>query len=864
MEFKFDPKIDYQIEAINSVIHVFKGQKNTYEDRPFIEENGIVPNLTHLSNDDILENLKQVQARNDIEDRTKKLDTTDFSIEMETGTGKTYVYLRTIMELFQKYGWQKYIIVVPSVAIREGVVKTLNQTKKHFKKLYGNINYNFFEYDSKNLQDIRSFSRNNNIEIMVITLHAFNKEEVNIMHRYRDILHGKKPADLIKQTNPILILDEPQNMESKKSKRALKEFNPLFTIRYSATHRKMYNLIYKLTPYDAYKKGLVKKIDVLSVVKERDFNTTFIEVNEVKADKDLKARLTLHKKLSNGIKKGKSTVRLNDNLYNKSKGVDKYRDIRIKNINVAEEFVEFSNGDKIYKGESTDTDIKEIQRLQIKETIKEHFDKALEYRPKGIKVLSLFFIDKVSHYTDKNGHIRIAFEKEFNKLKKKDKYKKLYNHKKPKNVMSSYFSEYTSDSRIRDDSKAYDLIMRNKEQLLNLEEPAEFIFSHSALKEGWDNPNVFNICTLNNTVSNVKKRQEIGRGVRLPVNQAGERIYDDNINILTVVANESYADYVAQLQTEYEEETGNKDDIRDRVKERSKRKTLEPRKDQKENPNFKKLWSKIAVKTRYKTKINTKKLVEEATKALNELDIREPQISIHKVSIETEANQVEMRHRFGRVKELKHTYAIPNLLNHFSKETYLTKKTLVTILRDSNTLQEIFKNPEEYIRTATNVIKRIKDRHVIQEIEYVKTNEKFTTAILDKLTTYTDKTTSVDKSIYSEIICDSKGEKKFAQKLDKDDEIPFFIKLPPDFKIPTPIGSYNPDWGIVFRRTNQSAKSKISRLYLVRETKFVDEISNIRPSERIKIDCAKKHFETINVDFAEITDVNQDLVDLLN
>lgn len=862
MEFEFDPNIDYQLEAINSITDIFQGQKNTYEDRPFIAQNGVIPNQMHLSEEDILTNLKGIQERNDIEDLTEELDSLDFSVEMETGTGKTYVYLRTIMELYEKYGRQKYIIVVPSVAIREGVIKSLQMTENHFQKLYDNISYNFFEYDSSDLQKVREFSRNNSIEIMVITLQAFNKWEDNIMFQYQDTLNGNRPIDFIKQTRPILILDEPQNMESENSQEAIAELNPLFTLRYSATHRNTYNLVYQLTPYDAYQRGVVKQIDVLSVVKEHDFNTRLIQVDEIESGRELKARLTIHKNLKNGIKEGRTTVRLNDNIYKKSKGIDNYEGLKVTNINASEGFVEFNDGTKVYEGESTDPDIEKIQRLQIRETIKEHFEKALELYEQGLKVLSLFFIDRVSHYTDDDGHLRMAFEEEFNKLKQQEPYKEIYGDKNPSEVMGSYFSEYKSENNIQEDTEAYELIMQDKEKLLSLEEPVEFIFSHSALKEGWDNPNVFNICTLNNTVSRVKKRQEIGRGVRLPVNQEGERIQNENINILTVAANESYADYVAQLQTEYEEETGYSDDVSDRVKEREERKVLEPKEEVKGDEDFKELWKRISKKTRYKTHIDTETLIEESVEELDKITVSEPQIEIHKVSVEAEEDedQLDYRHRFGSVEDIDTGYDIPNVVRHLADETGLTRETIVEILSRSDSTDQMFKNPVEYLRRVSNRLERIKERHVIQEIEYVETNERFATAVFKELTTYSGKTVEVEKSIYEELILDSEGEKDFAWRLDREDEVIFFVKLHPDFKIPTPIGGYNPDWGIVYQKKNRNGSSEV-KFYLVRETKFVEDLDrDLRPSESMKIECAKEHFETIDVSFSEITDVDESLL----
>ena len=859
MEFEFDPNIEYQLEAIDAITGLFQGQKNTYEDRPFIAENGVIPNEVQLSREDVLENLQQIQEKNDIPEKTEELESLDFSVEMETGTGKTYVYIRTIMELYKKYGLERFIIVVPSVAIREGVLKTLEQTEKHFKKLYDNISYNYFEYDSSRIQDVRGFSRNNNVEIMVITLQSFNRGEENIMFQYQDDLNGNRPVDLIEQTNPILILDEPQNMESENSQEAIESLNPLFTLRYSATHRNTYNLVYQLTPYDAYQLNIVKRIDVLSVVKEHDFNTTLIQVDEIEAGKELKARLTIHKGLKHGIKEGRSTVRLNDELYRKSKGVDKYDGLKVTNINAAEGFVEFSDGTRVDEGESTDPDIDKIQRLQIRETIRQHFEKVLDCNENGIKVLSLFFIDRVSKYTDDDGHIRVAFKEEFDRLKEIDRYEDVFGDKSPFDLTGSYFSEYKTKGSIQEDDEAYQLIMRDKERLLDLKEPIQFIFSHSALKEGWDNPNVFNICTLNNTVSRVKKRQEIGRGVRLPVDQDGNRIQNENINILTVVANENYADYVAQLQSEYEEETGYTEDVRERVKETESRKTLEPKQRQKEDSDFKKLWGEIAKKTTYRTNINTEQLIEEAVERLDNFTVREPQVAVHRASVEAEEDELDYRVRSGSVETVEIKHAVPNVLKQLGADTNLTRKTIAEILRKTETTDELFKNPEEYIRKAGNVLESIKNRHVINEIEYVETDERFAAAVFKRLTAYEDDIVSVSKSIYPEVVCDSQGEKKFAARLDKDDQIRFFVKLSPDFKIPTPIGNYNPDWGVVIQKTDQMGGSEV-KFYLVRETKFVEEQDNLRPSEQMKIKCAEAHFDTIDVDFSVVTDVQESLL----
>lgn len=299
MKFKFDSKLEFQIDAIRSIVELFKGQHINNKEVHFIAENGIIPNELDISEKKLLENTKAVQKENKISE-SKQLEGMDFSVEMETGTGKTYVYLRTILELHQKYGFKKFIIVVPSVAIREGVLKSLEITKEHFKQIYDNISYNFYEYDSSRLNKIRQFARNNNLEIMVMTIDSFNKD-TTIMNKQMDKLSGEKPINLVSRARPILILDEPQNMETEIRKEAIAKLNPLFKLRYSATHKNYYNLVYRLTPVEAYNKNLVKKIEVLSVVKDNDFNQAYILVEDVIAEKKgIHAKIKVNKKQKSG------------------------------------------------------------------------------------------------------------------------------------------------------------------------------------------------------------------------------------------------------------------------------------------------------------------------------------------------------------------------------------------------------------------------------------------------------------------------------------------------------------------------------------------------------------------------------------
>lgn len=860
MEFDFDPDLEYQKRAIDSTVNLFRGQQNMFEEKLFTSENEIIKNTLNLSKETILKNMQEIQKKNDInvddslvsdDEVDDSFEARNFSIEMETGTGKTYVYIRTMYELFKKYGMSKFIVVVPSIAIREGVIKTLEQTKNHFEDLYGDVPLNYFQYDSNNLNQIKSFGNSNGLEVMVMTLQSINKDD-NVAYQQQDKLFGNKPIDIIKSTNPILILDEPQNMESENSINSLRELNPLFALRYSATHRRKYNLLYRLTPVDAYKKGLVKNIEVKGISKENDFNTKLISVKSIDTSKKgPKAVLKIHKKMKSGAKIGRKTVYGGESLYSASKGIDNYKNIKVTEINAKKGYVEFSDGTKLYVGESTDTDIKEIQHIQIKETIKKHLEKSLDRHEQGIKVLSVFFIDEVANYTDEGGHIRKAFNKAFNELKNQPEYKKRYGDKSPSDVSGSYFSEYKSESSIATDTEAYDLIMKDKEKLLSLDEDVEFIFTHSALKEGWDSPNVFQICTLNNTVSEYKKRQEIGRGVRLPVNQNGERVKNDNINKLTVIANESYEDYVSKIQSEYDE-AGYEINAKEKTKNENESIKVSPKPEIVNSDDFKQLWSKISPKTTFKTTINTSELISNVVEEINEINIEKSYIQIETgdVGVSEDEDKFEQNHLSQHRREhIEYSDSIPNIVEKIADETNLTRNTIANILLKVDNLDQVFKNPAQYTNEIIKKINNIKNEHVVNDITYHSTGENYDkNEIITELETYSDDTIDVENSVYEKIIYDSKGEKEFAKKLDKrESNITLYIKLPSKYKIPTPNGNYNPDWGIVHQELKDGSLEK-TKLYLVRETKFVDDIHNIRPSEKNKIKCAKEHYKAIKFD----------------
>ena len=543
-------------------------------------------NRLNLPDEDILKNVHAIQEANDIE-KVGRLQGRDFSIEMETGTGKTYVYLRTIFELNKTYGFRKFIIVVPSVAIREGVLKNIDMTKEHFQTLYYKTPFDHFVYDSKRLGKVRQFATSNQIQIMVINIQSFQKDvadkelsemtedelkKLNVINRENDRMSGRRPIEFIQAARPIVIIDEPQSVDTtEKSKRAIRNLNPLFTLRYSATHRDPHNLLYKLDPIRAYDLRLVKRIEVASVRSDGNFNDAYVKLLKTDNKNGIKAQVEIHTEGPSGPKVAKIWVKQGDDLYLKSGEREAYRDGYIlHNIDCTpgSEYIEFNQGRLLELGQEVGGAGDDIMKAQVYETVEQHLKKERALKNKGIKVLSLFFVDRVANYriysddgSTSLGKIGQWFEEAYRELTAKPIYKDLI-HFNVSEVHNGYFSQdklgRAKDTRGNTvaDEDTYNLIMREKERLLDPNEPLRFIFSHSALREGWDNPNVFQVCTLNETRSTEKKRQQIGRGLRLPVNEAGERVHDETVNRLTVIANESYEDFARTLQTEFEEDFG--------------------------------------------------------------------------------------------------------------------------------------------------------------------------------------------------------------------------------------------------------------------------------------------------------------------
>ena len=605
MKIKFDPNLDFQKQAIESVAGVFEGQEicqtnftvaplqyTTQQLIPGMENNLGIGNRLKLLPEDIHKNIRKIQLQNGLAP-SEKMDSMDFTVEMETGTGKTYVYLRAIFEMNRLYGFTKFIIVVPSIAIKEGVAKSLEITAEHFKELYDNVTFDAFVYDSGKLSDVRNFATSPDIQIMVINIDAFRKSftdpekenKANIIHRSHDRMTGAKPIEYIQETNPIVIVDEPQSVDTtSKSKEAIRSLNPLCTLRYSATHIDKHHMLYKLDSVDAYEQKLVKQIEVAGVEVKDGHNKAYIKLLSVSNKKSpITAKIEIDFQNKGSIKRKEITVQSGDDLLEKSGGRDIYDGYIIEDIycEKGNEYISFTSNPEILKlGQAIgEVDPDEYKRLQIRKTIEEHLDKEMRLRPQGIKVLSLFFIDRVANYrwydedgNPQKGKFALMFEEEYARAIRKPKYNTLFEGADfdtvAAGVHNGYFAvdkkkDATGNEMLKDasgntaaDESAYNLIMKEKEKLLSFDSKLKFIFSHSALKEGWDNPNVFQICTLNETNSVIKKRQEIGRGLRICVNQDGERVHGFEVNTLTVMANESYEKFAEQLQKEIEQEEG--------------------------------------------------------------------------------------------------------------------------------------------------------------------------------------------------------------------------------------------------------------------------------------------------------------------
>lgn len=919
MHLQFDASQDHQLDAISAIADLFEGLPYNKVGIEVLGSSAVVGNQLALTNADLIRNLQGVQESNRLP-LDSELHTIDgqietdrgmveakcpnFSVEMETGTGKTYVYIRTALELARRYGMSKFIIVVPSVAVREGVLKTFRMTQDHFRVMYSGMPYRYAMYDSGALSRIRTFAESNVIEFLIMTIDSFNKDANIIRQTGRDQSYGIPPIRMIQNTRPILILDEPQNFKTERAEAALTSLYPLFALRYSATHPKgkEFNRVYRLSPAEAYRRGLVKKIEVWGT-EQRGASDVFIQVEGITAKKTiLTVRLTVQVLEKSGQVKQKTIAFKPDGQPLSAKtNLPEHDSYIIEELRTDDQSVTFTNGIVLRKGDTKGVDKEAIFDAQIRSTIRQHIRKQKQLQDRGIKVLSLFFIDRVENYAGADGLIRRLFNQAFNELKQEyDTWGDL----SPESVQGAYFSGKRNrsgeivfeDTRGEGDKDkdAYDLIMRDKETLLTLSSPSDdeetrrkrqicFIFSHSALREGWDNPNVFQICTLNQSVSEMRKRQEIGRGVRLAVNQAGERVHDEAVNVLTVIPNESYQNYVNTLQREVTQEYDAQSaaPVPSNARQRGVAKL---RKQYQLKPEFLQLWERIKHKTYYNVQIDTEALVTNAVEALNQAVINPPQIVISRGRVEVSDEDDTFVAKQTTIEKVVSTVAsqrsnadyadiigtISHMLQYSTPPLRLTRRTLHRIVTGTNKSPLAHSNPNEFAAETVRILRERLAEMLVHGIEYERNGDWYEmTQFQPEIPSWEEYLIKVQgedreddpkgKSLYSHVIFDSEVERQFVLDLERWDEVKLYVKLPSWFTVPTPVGTYNPDWAIVIEPHKETGETIAKEfVYLVSETKSTTNVDELRPNERRKIICGQKHFQgALKVMYKHITSVDE-------
>jgi type III restriction enzyme len=787
-----------------------------------------------------------------------------FSVEMETGTGKTYVYVRTVVELHLRYGFRKFVIVVPSVPIREGVLNSLELFKAHVRDVYDGLQYDHHVYDSNALTRVRQFATASHLQIMVVSIAAMTGDKENrIIHRPTDALNGYAPINFLQACRPIVIMDEPQSLDGPSQAKALETLKPLFRVGYSATPPGGAHLVYRLTPVDAYNQRLVKRIGVLSLVKDVDVNEAYVEVHKITATStSVTATATIHKATSQGTKPTRVTLHKDDDLFELSGGREVYAGWIVEDILAPLGDVQFQNGQTVSIGASSSASDDQQQRLLLRQAVEAHFEKELQlvqqHRrkviPEKIKPLTLFFIEKVSDYAPSDSKLRRWFEEEYERVRALGKFRTLQ-MPEVSQVHDGYFAvdrkgvakEARADSK--DAADAFERIMRRKQDLLGFEEPLRFIFSHSALAEGWDNPNVFTICNLQDGKSTMRKRQQVGRGLRLPVMAAnGERCHVDDINVLTVVAKESFSSFADALQREIEEETGVK--FSGRIIDLRKKRELKLKDAALASAEFQTLWSKIAPQTTYRMDFSTEAVVAEAIRRIGEMPAIERvkfRITEGVIRMGSEGLTSASSHDRGEV-DAEGARRMPDVVGELCRRLPISRATIVRILRECGRLDEVKVNPAVFLDQVAEAIRRAVYGQAAEGIVYRKTGETWAAELIKDRhhgETVAPRVVPVKKSITDQIVCESEVEQVFAEYLDALEDVPLFVKLPEWFKVSTPLGNYNPDWAFV----RDEAGSQ--RVYLVRETKGTDDIEKLQwESEGWKIKFGQAHFDAIGVDYA--------------
>lgn len=897
MELQLE-NLKYQDTAIQAVIKVFDGtEKNTF-DNACIE--GIRSNLCKLSAKQLADNTKAIAIENGIEEETAKLSTdNDLCIEMETGTGKTLVYIKTICELYKHYGFTKFIILVPSIAIRQGTLGTFRTFEKQLESIYG-FKIHPFEYDSKKLNKVTNFIEEQHPQVMIMTTGAFSSDDRILNRTQREDLFNNLPyIDAIAKVRPIIFMDEPQegmdsdNMmerlktlseeerkerysskENEREKIIFKTLDPLFKIRYSATHKTVKNLLYRLTPYDSYKQGLVKKIEVLTVTEKNDEATIKIELTATQnGTGEPKAKLKAWKlKAGKFVFEETSWLKVGDNLGEKTNNPS-YLNYKIERINKSLKTqkwsITFTNGVELFERQASGN-VENIWALQLEWLIHRHFVKSQKLLPQGIKCLSLVFIDKVSNYMGEEPKIKNLFVEKYKAIYPEYNEGQIPTDQHIRDLQGYYFAQNSkgefsdNEGGLKEQKKIYELILQKKDELLTIGNSIEFVFSHSALGVGWDNPNVFNIATLNTAYSEIRKRQEIGRGLRICVNQKGKRVYDalnaedaERINQLTVIPNETYETFVTQYQKEIRDIYGStaagagmshthKGRPQDEV-------SFKRNADKNIDDAFKRFWKLIANKTDYTIAFNEENLINKATEQINLITIADYVAEVSSRNIGA-ISEEEITDTFGGAEtyKLKAKFTPLDLVEELSENTGLSYTTLFSIVNNITNLEHISKNPPQYIHTAAAIIRNIELDEMLRGLDYNLTGESFPFSFDDfvKNVSKADYVETPNRGVFDKMVIDSKVEYNFAKIADDQPEIVCFIKLPNWYKIKTPIGEYEPDFGLVMKRKSLKTGNE-SEYYFVIETKGTNDINDkkaLTESEVYKIKCAMKHFTTLGVE----------------
>ena len=877
MKFKLENP-QHQITAMQSVADIFRGmERNTYDNA---HNEDIHMNVCSLSSQQILDNIQSIIHENGVSDTQAFLvNENDACIEMETGTGKTLTYLQTAYELFRQYGLSKFIVLVPSVPIRQGVIDTFENFKEQLSDKY-DVTPDVFVYDSSKISLLHDFITSDNLQIMVLTMASFNSEN-NILNQVdrEDMFNNLPHLESLAQTHPIILMDEPQEgMDTDNSKQWIAKLQPLFKLRYSATHAVKKNVLYQLTPAESYRLGLVKKLEVLTVSESNDEATLKLEISQVQSTAtQVKVKLKLWKlNKSKGRFEFKESglLKKDDNLADKS-GNESYRDYTIsriyKSMTDRKWHVVFTNGSEIIEGSSS-SNKEQVWALQLEWLIRRHFENRNRLRPQGIKNLSLIFIDRVANYmSPERPIIKQLFEQKYRQV-----YAEFNDGKQPadSDVLAAqgfYFAkttqgEYTDkEDACRKNKEIFDEILHNKQRLLSFESPIDFIFSHSALGVGWDNPNVFGIATLNESYSENKKRQEIGRGLRICVNQSGERVYDsaetpeeEQINQLTIVPNETYETFARSYQQEYEEQYGIGGNIpkpkHTHKGKRLNRVTFKLKRDKTFMSVFRRFWNVVAQKTVYRIHMDEDELIRRSIESLNEIRINDYILEVQSMRI-TDISNLNNAEYYGSESYAGRARFNPHdLVEEISEKTGLCYTSVLKIVAGINNQGQYIKNPPVFMEQAVFKIRQVQLDELVRCIEYTPTGNiyefKFDDFSKDGCE---DWIATPNHGVWDKSLYDSLYEKEFAKEADKitNTEVLCFLKFPSWYKIPTPIGNYEPDFGVVLHKRLLSSPNEDKEYYFVVEIKGTDDINDTRaltPHEIGRIKCAVKHFKSLGIE----------------